>query len=132
MVWSEATGDAWAASGTLPAALVATFADPDPNVLRDGVLKAYDATGAVTFHKSFKREFVQPLACTAKRLVWVETTAQAVTRVYVRQGGKTRSVALPYVPPKAHFVIAGVGVGQRAPRPRSGSTCRSPPTGRCT
>jgi hypothetical protein len=103
-VWSVRTGDVWAASDTLPAALVAGFADPDPNVLRDGDLTAYDAAGTVTFHKSFKREFVQPLADTAKRLVWVETTAKAVTRVFVRQGGKTRSVALPCVPPKAHFL----------------------------
>jgi hypothetical protein len=104
VVWSTETGDTWAASGTLPAALVATFVNPDPNVVRDGDLIAYGATGAVTFHKSFKREFVQPLACTTKRLVWAETTAKAVTRVYVRQGGKTHSLALSYVPPKAHFL----------------------------
>ena len=105
VVWSTGTGDAWAASGTLPAALVATFTDPDPNVLRDGDLTAYDAAGKVTFHRSFKRKFVQPLACTAKRLVWTETTAKAVTYVCVRQGGKTRKTALSYVPPKApHFL----------------------------
>ena len=40
---------------------------------------------------------------TAKRLVWIETSAKAVTRIFVRQGSTTRTVALPYVPPKAHF-----------------------------
>jgi hypothetical protein len=104
VVWSTETGDAWAASGTLPAALVATFTDPDPNVLRDGDLTAYDAAGKVTFHRSFKRKSVQSLACTAKRLVWTETTAKAVAYVCVRQGSKTRMTALSYVPPKAHFL----------------------------
>jgi hypothetical protein len=103
-VWSATDGDFWSASGTLPAALVASFTGPDPNVLRDGVLRAYAADGRVIFHKAFTRKFVQPLADTAKRLVWLETSAKAVTRVFVRQGSKTRSVALPYVPPKAHFV----------------------------
>lgn len=104
-VWTAGAGDIWAASGKLPAALVATFPNNDPNVLRDGDLVAYNADGSTRFHKTFKREFVQPLADTAKRLIWVETSAKAVTRVYVRQGSTTRSVALPYVPPTAHFPI---------------------------
>ena len=103
-VWSVAAGDVWAASGTLPAALVASFPDPDPNVLRDGELRAYNADGTSRFHKTFARKFVQPLADTAKRLVWLETSAKAVTRVFVRQGSTTRKVTLPYVPSKAHFV----------------------------
>ena len=102
-VWTTDAGDIWAASGRLPAALVATFPNRDPNVLRDGELRAYNADGSSRFHKTFKRKFVQPLADTSKRLVWVETSAKAVTRVFVRQGTTTHTVALPYVPPKAHF-----------------------------
>jgi hypothetical protein len=128
-VWSLSVGDVSVATGTLPAALVATFGDPDPNVLRDGDLSAYDASGKVTFHKSFKREFVQPLACSTRCLVWIETTRKAVSRVYVRQGGKVRSVALPYVPPKAHFLSPAsasangraVLVGEYLPRAVNGS-----------
>jgi hypothetical protein len=127
-VWSAADGDFWSASGTLPAALVASFTDPDPNVLRNGVLRAYGADGRVTFHKAFTRKFVQPLADTAKRLVWLETSSKAVTRVFVRQGSTTRSVALPYVPPKAQFVNPAVAsadgarivVGEYLPRAVNG------------
>jgi hypothetical protein len=103
-VWSTAAGDVWAASGALPAALVATFPNGDPNALRDGELRAYNANGGSRFHKAFTRKFVQPLADTTKRLVWLETSANAVTRVFVRQGSTTHTVALPYVPQKAHFV----------------------------
>jgi hypothetical protein len=102
-VWTISAGDAWAASGALPAAFVATYADPDPNVLRDGELTAYKADGKLRFHKAFKNEFVQPLADTTKRLVWIETTAKAVTSVHVRQGSTSHVLTLPYVPPKAHF-----------------------------
>jgi len=103
-VWSAASGDIWAASGTLPAALVATFPNGNPNVLRDGELTAYDASGHVRFHKAFKNEFVQPLTSTLKRLVWVEASANGVARVYVRQGSKTRTHALPYRSPNPGFV----------------------------
>jgi hypothetical protein len=103
-VWSTGAGDVWAASGTLPAALVATFPNGDPNVLRNGELRAYDTDGDTLFRKRFTKKFVQPLADTARRLVWLETSAKAVTRVFVRQGGFTHSVALGYVPPEAHFV----------------------------
>ncbi len=104
-VWAATAGDIWAASGTLPSALVATFPNGDPNVLRDGELTAYDASGRVRFHKAFKNEFVQPLTSTTKRLVWVETSAKAVTRIYVRQGSKTRKLALPYRSPDPGFVF---------------------------
>ena len=102
-VWSVETGDAWAAPGKLPAALVATFPDPDPNVLRDGELRAYDSRGLVRFRKKFENKFVQPLCHTPNRLVWVEVSAKAVTRVFVRQGSTTQTVALPYRPPRASF-----------------------------
>ena len=97
------TGDAWAAPGKLPAALVATFPDPNPNVLRDGELRAYDSRGLVQFRKKFENKFVQPLCDTPKRRVWVEVSAKAVTRVFVRQGSTTHTVALPYQPPRASF-----------------------------
>jgi len=103
-VWSVETGDAWAATGTLPAAFVAVFPDPDPNVLRSGELRAYNADGTVRFQKAFENRFVQPLCDTPTRLVWAEVSAQRVTRVFVRQGSTTRSVALPYRPSKAGFV----------------------------
>ena len=103
-VWSVETGDAWAATGTLPAAFVAVFPDPDPNVLRSGELRAYNADGSVRFHRAFKNKFVQPLCDTPKRLVWAEVSAQGVTRVFVRQGSTTRAVALPYRPKKAYFI----------------------------
>jgi hypothetical protein len=103
-VWSVETGDASAATGTLPAAFVAIFADPDPNVLRSGELRAYNADGSVRFQKAFENKFVQPLCDTPARLVWAEVSAQRVTRVFVRQGSTTRSVALPYRPPKAYFI----------------------------
>ena len=103
-VWGVESGDVWAASGTLPAALVASFPDSDPNVLRDGELRAYNADGTSRFHKTFTRKFVQPLADTAKRLVWIETSAKAVTRIFVRQGSTTRSLALPRASRKAHFI----------------------------
>jgi hypothetical protein len=103
-VWSLETGDAWAATGTLPAAFVAIFPDPDPNVLRSGELRAYNADGAGRFEKAFENEFVQPLCDTPARLVWAEVSAQRVTRVYVRQGSTTRSVALPYRPHKAYCI----------------------------
>jgi hypothetical protein len=121
-VWSAGGGDVWAASGRLPAALVAVFPNGDPNVLRDGELRAYNANGRTRFRKPFKRKFVQPLADTSRRLVWVETSASAVTRIFVRQGSTTHTVALPYVPPRAHFpmlaaasadgsrVIVGIGM----------------------
>lgn len=102
-VWSVETGDAWAAPGKLPAALVAAFPDPDPNVLRDGELRAYDARGMVHFRKKFENKFVQPLCDTPKRLVWFEISAKAVTRVFVRQGSTTHTVALPYRPKGAGF-----------------------------
>jgi len=102
-VWSVETGDAWAATGTLPAAFVATFSDPDPNVLRSGELRAYNADGTIRFEKTFENRFVQPLCDTPTRLVWAEVSAQRVTRVFVRQGSTTRSVALPYQPPRASF-----------------------------
>jgi hypothetical protein len=103
-VWSVETGDASAATGTLPAAFVAIFTDPDPNVLRSGELRAYNADGSVRFHKAFENRFVQPLCDTPARLVWAEVSAQRVTRVFVRQGSTTRSVALPYRPPKAYYI----------------------------
>lgn len=103
-VWTASAGDIWSASGTLPAALVASFPDADPNVLRDGEIRAYDTDGHTTFRRKFAHKFAQPLADTGKRLVWIEVSAKAVARVCVRQGGSTRAVALPYVPPKAHFV----------------------------
>ena len=103
-VWSLAAGDASAATGTLPAALVAVFADPDPNVLRSGELRAYNADGSVRFRRAFVNKYVEPLCDTPTRLVWAEVSAQRVTRVFVRQGSTTRSVALPYRPPKASFV----------------------------
>jgi hypothetical protein len=106
-VWSVETGDAWAATGTLPAAFVAVFPDPDPNVLRSGVLRAYNADGTVRFQKAFENKFVQPLCDTPTRLVWAEVSAQRVTRVYVRQGSTTRAVAVPYRPPKAAFINPG-------------------------
>ena len=103
-VWSLETGDAWAATGTLPAAFVAIFPDPDPNVLRSGELRAYNADGTVRFQKAFVNKFVQPMCDTPARLVWAEVSAQRVTRVYVRQGSTTRAVALPYRPRKAYFI----------------------------
>ena len=103
-MWSVETGDAWAATGTLPAAFVAVFPDPDPNVLRSGELRAYNADGSLRFTKAFEDKFVQPMCDTPTRLVWAEASARKVTRVYVRQGTTTRSVALPYRPPKASFV----------------------------
>jgi hypothetical protein len=102
-VWSVATGDVWAATGRLPAAFVAAFADPDPNHLRSGELRAFNADGTVRFRKSFENKFVQPLCDTPTRLVWTEVSAQRVTRVFVRQGSTTRSVALPYRSSKASF-----------------------------
>ena len=102
-VWSVAGGDVSAASGTLPAAFVATFPDPDPNVLRDGELRAYDSRGLVHFRKKFENKVVQPLCDTPRRLVWVEVSAKAVTRVFVRQGSTTHTVALPYRPTRAGF-----------------------------
>jgi hypothetical protein len=102
-VWSVAGGDVSAASGTLPAAFVAAFPDPDPNVLRDGELVAKNADGRVRFRKTFTNAFVQPLCDTTKRLVWVEVSAKAVTRVFVRQGSTTHTVALPYRPTRAGF-----------------------------
>jgi len=102
-VWSAQGGDVWAATGTLPEALVAVYTDPDPNKLRDGTLRAYNADGSVRFEKAFTNKFVQPLCITAKRLVWVEVSGRRVTRVYVRQGSTTRSIALPYRPPFASF-----------------------------
>ena len=104
-VWSVATGDISAASGKLPAALVAAFADPDPSVLRSGTLRAYNADGSVRFRKTFESKFVQPLCDTAKRLVWVQVSAQKVTRVFVRQGSVTRSITLPYRPPREGYPI---------------------------
>ena len=101
--WSAASGDIEAASGKLPAAFIAEFTDPDPNVLRSGDLVAKNADGTTRFHKTFKNEFVEPLCDTASRLVWAEVSAKAVTRVFVRQGSTTRSVALPYRAPKAGF-----------------------------
>ncbi len=106
-VWSVETGDAWAATGTLPAAFVAVFPDPDPNVLRSGELRAFNADGTVRFRKAFENKFVQPLCDTPTRLVWAEVSAQGVTRVFVRQGTFTRSVALPYRPPEAAFINPG-------------------------
>jgi hypothetical protein len=103
-VWSVATGDASAATGRLPAALVAVTANPDPNTPGSGELRAYNADGTVRFHKAFVNKFVQPMCDTAARLVWAEASAQKVTRVFVRQGSTTRSVALPYRPPKASFI----------------------------
>ncbi|GEM_PF-3518506 len=103
-VWSVETGDAWAATGTLPAAFVAIFAGPDPNVLRSGELRAYNADGSMRFQRAFANKFVEPLCDTPARLVWAEVSAQKVTRVFVRQGSTTRSVALPYRPPRAFFI----------------------------
>lgn len=100
-VWTLAGGDATAASGMLPAALVATFRSSDPNVLRSGQLIAKNADGSVRFRRDFTDKSVQPLCDTAARLVWVEVSAKKITRVYVRQGGRTRAIALPYVPPRA-------------------------------
>jgi len=101
--WSVAGGDVWAASATLPAAFVAVYAGSDPNVLRSGELRAYKADGTLRFHKAFKSAFVQPLCDTQTRLVWVEVSAKKVTRVFVRQGSRTRSLALGYRPPQASF-----------------------------
>ncbi len=103
-VWSVEAGDVSAATGTLPAALVAVYADPDPNVLRSGELRAYDADGTVRFRRTFTNRFVAPLCDTPTRLVWAEVSARRVTRVFVRQGSRTRSVALPYRPPRASFI----------------------------
>jgi hypothetical protein len=100
-VWTLAGGDATAASGTLPAALVATFRSSDPNVLRSGQLIAKNADGSVRFRKNFTDKSVQPLCDSPARLVWVEVSANKVTRVYVRQGGRTRSIVMPYAPPQA-------------------------------
>jgi hypothetical protein len=102
-VWSVETGEVWAATGTLPAAFVALFPDSDPNVLRSGELRAYNADGTVRFQKAFVNKFAQPLCDTPTRLVWAEVSANAVTRVFVRQGSATRSIAMPYVPPRAAF-----------------------------
>ncbi len=52
-VWSVEAGDVSAATGTLPAAFVAVYTDPDPNVLRSGELRAYNADGSVRFRKTF-------------------------------------------------------------------------------
>ncbi len=114
-VWSVETGDAWAAPGKLPAALIATFPDPNSNVLRDGELRAYDSRGLVQFRKKFENKFVQPLCDTPKRLVWVEVSAKAVTRVFVRQGSTTHTVALPYRPTRAGFpmLAASSAAGSR-------------------
>lgn len=103
-VWSVSGGDVTAESGTLPAALVAVFEDPDPNKPSSGTLTAYDASGSVRFRKQFANEFVQPLCDTPTRLVWAERSAQSVTRVFVRQGSMTRWLTLPYHPPKAYFI----------------------------
>jgi hypothetical protein len=103
-VWSIATGDVSAATGRLPAAFVAVTANPDPNTPGSGELRAYNADGTVRFRKAFTNGFVQPLCDTPTRLVWAEVSAQKVTRVFVRQGSTTRSVALPYRPPKASFI----------------------------
>ncbi len=88
---------------------------PDPNVLRDGALRAYDAHGLVQFRKRFENKFVQPLCDTPKRLVWVEVSAKAVTRVFVRQGSTTHTVALPYRPQRASFpmLAASSAAGSR-------------------
>jgi hypothetical protein len=102
-VWSMASGDISAASGALPAAFIAAFPDPDPNVLRSGDLTAKNADGTTRFRKTFKNKFVQPLCDSPARLVWVEVSAKAVTRVFVRQGSTTRSIAMPYAPPRAAF-----------------------------
>jgi hypothetical protein len=79
------------------------FAGSDPNPLRSGELVAKNADGTVRFRKTFTNEFVQPLCDTTKRLVWVEVSAKAVTRVFVRQGSTTHTVALPYRPTRAGF-----------------------------
>ena len=113
-VWSVQAGDVWAASGTLPAALIAEFTDPDPNELRDGTLRAYDADGTVRFEKAFSNRFVQPLCITARRLVWVEVSASRVTRVFVRQGSTTRSLTLPYRAPYPEPGVPRRVVRQRA------------------
>ena len=102
-VWSVAGQDVWSASGVLPAAMAAVFDNPDPNVLRSGTLYAYNANGSLRFRKSFKSAFVLPLCDTSKRLVWVEVSAKRVTRVFVRQGSVTHSLALPYRASKAGF-----------------------------
>jgi hypothetical protein len=101
--WSVSGQDVWTVSGVLPAAMAAVFNNPDPNVLRSGTLYAYNADGSVRFQKSFTKAFVQPLCDTSKRLVWVEVSAKRVTRVFVRQGSVTHSVALPYRASKASF-----------------------------
>lgn len=102
-VWSVQAGDVWAATGTLPEAFIAAYTGPDPNKLRNGTLRAYNADGSVRFEKAFTNKFVQPLCITAKRLVWVEVSGRRVTRVYVRQGTTTHSIALPYRAPSASF-----------------------------
>ena len=114
-VWSVETGDVWAAPGKLPAALIAAFPDPNPNVLRDGELRAYDSRGLVQFRKRFENKSVQPLCDTPRRLVWVEVSAKAVTRVFVRQGSTTHTVALPYRPRRAGFpmLAASSAAGSR-------------------
>jgi hypothetical protein len=101
--WSVAGQDVWTASGVLPAAMAAVFDNPDPNVLRSGKLYAYNADGSVRFQKSFTKAFVLPLCDTPKRLVWVEVSARRVTRVFVRQGSVTHSLALPYRAAQASF-----------------------------
>jgi hypothetical protein len=114
-VWSVESGDIWSASGRLPAAFVATFPNGNPNVLRDGELRAYNADGTTRFHKTFTRKFVQPLADTARRLVWIETSAKAVTRIYVRQGSTTHTLVLPPGAQKAHLInpVAASADGRR-------------------
>ena len=101
--WSVAGQDVWTASGVLPAAMAAVFNNPNPNVLRSGTLYAYNADGSVRFRKSFTKAFVQPLCDTPKRLVWVEVSSNRVTRVFVRQGSVTHTLALPYRASKASF-----------------------------
>ena len=67
-VWSVETGDAWAATGTLPAAFVATFPDPDPNVLRSGELRAYNADGTIRFRRRSRTS--SSSRCATRPSVW--------------------------------------------------------------
>jgi len=81
-------------TGKLPAALVATFPGPDPNVLRDGELRAYDSA-ACALPQEVREQIRSALCDTPKRLVWVEISARAVTRVFVRQGSTTHTWPCP-------------------------------------
>ena len=96
-VWSVETGDVWAAPGKLPAALVATFPDPDPNVLRDGELRAYDAaawcSSASGSRTSSSSRWRHPEAPRLGRGLGEGGHARVV-----RQGSATHTVALPYRP----------------------------------